>query len=555
MWNGRNYVLQMTADMDFLATVPPLADAVSFDLQRNPFTMPASLDGLSRYVQDALDETKSGDGRDRIEGGCDEIGESCERVMQQGHSNGVTENAAHATTHEAKFATEKKRDMVSKATKTDTGAHQWILAHGLDATRVRAAAELMLDEERLFGKWYDGACEPQRSMAHPGADPGTVGRGSRGRKGKLHQRHQAHMQRFQQQQRHQIDQTPAAGIGVLPTDIAYLSPDQRLQIQQYRVLQMQLREVRLQLVVFLFRLYYALYRPGYFSHVRRVLSIACVEYICAVPFVFLLGLHRGDCVAADCLLPVSWQLAKERHGGDGIALQRCTPTPPRPRRFRRVLQSHGGTSLAVPKSFELQAPRGCQSTEEVQQGPQQRALHQQLDMLNQRRAAAVRAAAEAEKTLLGALKVSVIKREAAAAVTAAEEYRARRAAQDAVSRATAAAYVTAELAHAIRKVGERQSRGRELPNVAHTAPTDATRPPPPPSPFTTAGVAAITTESVEDYAVQMGRNGRRNDADHTRRRKRGWIRDRRSCILPVRVRMAAHSLSGMSRVFNMESIL
>ena len=250
MWNGRNYVLQMTADMDFLATVPPLADAVSFDLQRNPFTMPASLDALPRYINDALEEAHA-DGIASCEPGTEGYDKDCGVEESNGGGNG----RRPSTSEKANRATETKREPVSE--RATVVPRQWVLAHGLNATRVRTAAKLMLDEELVFGKWYDGACEAQPTLG-----PNLVGRGrvGQGRKQKLHQRHQAHMRRFQQRQRSQggVSSAPDSGallgtrmkefapshIGMWSADNAELSPEQRLQLQQHRIQQAQLREVR-----------------------------------------------------------------------------------------------------------------------------------------------------------------------------------------------------------------------------------------------------------------------------------------------------------------------
>ena len=196
------------------------------------------------------------------------------------------------------------------------------------------------------------------------------------------------------------------------------------------------------------------------------------------------------------------------------------PSPPAPPSMALSGASKRAAAGQLTALSRLQTPPGCQSTEDMlQQGPQQRALQQQLDMLNRRRAAAAHAAAEAERRLLGAMKVTVIKREAAAAVAAAEEYRARRAAQDAVERATAAADATAEAAaHAIWTFGDEEViSGTDFYAGAR----------PPPSPFTAAGTAALTAAGALEEGMVPGaqREGRRK-GDRSQRRKRGRGRGR-----------------------------
>jgi hypothetical protein len=125
----------------------------------------------------------------------------------------------------------------------------------------------MLDEERIFGKWYDGACEPQEPSYNACGDSGAGERGryGQGRKQKLHRRHQAHMRRFQDDLRSRGMAAPRdAGVSpkIIPNelpslfqsrspDASLMPPEERLLAREHGIHQAQLREVR-DLLVFIF---------------------------------------------------------------------------------------------------------------------------------------------------------------------------------------------------------------------------------------------------------------------------------------------------------------
>ena len=44
MWNGVNYLLKMPTDLDFVARLRPVVSWLGFNMERNPFVVPMSLD-------------------------------------------------------------------------------------------------------------------------------------------------------------------------------------------------------------------------------------------------------------------------------------------------------------------------------------------------------------------------------------------------------------------------------------------------------------------------------------------------------------------------------